>query len=390
MDNSNQVSQTLLAGGDAPTQRKRPLRIKHRNMKVTDLLPMTTHPAIVPHVGRLLDMLGRKLAKTRWIGAMCWPFQSIIGLKLVWRYVVAPLRSLLRRLVPANMFWASVVPSEIQATVHVVVNDEGRPVDCCIWVYDGWPQLWRGGAFGKGILSRSDATWEHRYRRDTTQNSQGAMYLEDITQQRRQERIQADNRSNVNDLDVAQEELPLMEPFQLSPYEALFLSELGCIKAVDGASGLQYTYADLWRTLQAVSNDDDEFELRYAAYYYYRAKGWVVRSGIKFGSDFLLYKSGGPSKSHSLYSAIVRRFDSATMDGQKSHLSLDETWQYMFALSRVTSQAQKSLLVCYVDPPPAGADSGGDMHEHVKAGPPDLHQFGVQEFVVQRFNPNKK
>ncbi|KAJ2842059.1 tRNA splicing endonuclease subunit sen2, partial [Coemansia erecta] len=250
--------------------------------------------------------------------------------------------------------------------------------------------LWCGGAFGKGILSRSDATWIHRYQRDRSSNGT-AMYLEDITLKRRQDRQRTEDIRSIKDVDVSQEELPLMEPFQLSPYEALFLSDLGCLVATDATSGLQYTYGDLWRTLHAASND--EFELKYAAYYYYRAKGWAVRSGIKFGSDFLLYKSGGPSKSHSQYSVIVRRFDSGGDSEANSEANsgvassmqgaLGETWQYMFALSRVTAQAQKSLLVCYVDPPNDG------MRGHVKAAP-DLHLFGVQEIMVQRFNPNKK
>ncbi|KAJ1902884.1 tRNA splicing endonuclease subunit sen2 [Coemansia sp. IMI 209127] len=363
-------------------------------MKVTDLLPMAMQPAILPHIGRLLDSINGRVNASQKLSAIAWPLRiipRIAGVRrildAVWKYAAAPIRLLFSRLVPRNMFWAALVPHKVQATVHVVVDEQKRPVDCCIWVYDGWSRLWCGGAFGKGILSRSDATWMHRYQRDRS-DDRTTMYLEDITLMRRQDRQRTECTRSTKDVDVSQEELPLMEPFQLSPYEALFLSDLGCLEATDATSGLQYTHGDLWRTLHAVS--DDEFELKYAAYYYYRAKGWAVRSGIKFGSDFLLYKSGGPSKSHSQYSVIVRRFNSKAVDpeadseaARRMQGALGETWQYMFALSRVTAQAQKSLLVCYVDPPSDG------MRGHVKAAP-DLHLFGVQEIMVQRFNPNKK
>ena len=47
------------------------------------------------------------------------------------------------------------------------------------------------------------------------------------------------------------------------------------------------------------------FVERYTAYQYYRNKGWVPKSGLKFGVDFLLYKEGPPFY-HSTYAVIVR------------------------------------------------------------------------------------
>ncbi|KAJ2213046.1 tRNA splicing endonuclease subunit sen2 [Coemansia sp. RSA 487] len=335
-------------------------------MKAKDPLPMAMQPAIAPHIGRLLDIIGSK---------------TNADYEEAWKA------------------YGALVPRKIQAAVHVVraADDENRPIDCCIWVFDGWPSLWCGGAFGKGILSRSDPTWVQRYTRDASSGcSTSTMYLEDITRKRRQERQQTDDTGasgtvSAKDLEVMPDELSQMEPFQLSPYEALFLSELGCLEALDSNSGQRYTHGDLWRTLHAASANEpaSDFVLKYAAYYYYRAKGWVVRSGIKFGTDFLLYKSGGPSKSHSQYSVIVRERHPGPKGHRDANVPLAESWQFMFALSRVTAQAQKSLLVCYIDAP--ANNSARDMHEHVKAdAEPDLRLFGVQEVVVQRFNPNKK
>ena len=37
---------------------------------------------------------------------------------------------------------------------------------------------------------------------------------------------------------------------------------------------------------------DNPFLINYAVYHHYRSLGWVVRGGIKFCADFLLYKKG--------------------------------------------------------------------------------------------------
>ncbi|KAJ2658061.1 tRNA splicing endonuclease subunit sen2 [Coemansia sp. RSA 1200] len=433
-------------------QKKRPPRAKHKNVKVTAPLPMVRQAAIFPQVGRFLDTLATAMGNGLLRRTAPTTIPPIL-LRLcafaasIWRYAAAPLKRLYALVVPRNMFWAPLVPRKIHATVHVVrrvasaaadggeEDGQGQPVDCCIWVLDGWESAWSGGAFGKGILSRSDPTWEHRLRRDVAAAGSGSkreVYLEDITRQRRQDRKQQQMEMEMDVEDggvlpgtlrnptpepeqqavALDDEVSRMEPLQLSPYEALFLSDIGCLEATDsGNSSVRYGYADLWHILAATAScrggERDDFALRYAAYYYYRAKGWVVRSGIKFGSDFLLYAEGGPTKSHAQYSVIVRRFDSAAPttdggDGQARHnqdgterpRGLAESWQYMFALTRVTAQAKKSLLVCYVEIPNTcvGENEERNMHGHVKAQrrPPDLHAFRIQEFVVQRFNPNRQ
>ena len=40
--------------------------------------------------------------------------------------------------------------------------------------------------------------------------------------------------------------------------------------------------------------------MHYAAYHYYRSLGWVVKGGIKFCVDYLLYKRG-PVFQHAEY-----------------------------------------------------------------------------------------
>ena len=43
-----------------------------------------------------------------------------------------------------------------------------------------------------------------------------------------------------------------------------------------------------------------DFAHQYAVYHHFRAKGYVVKEGTKFGGDFLLYKEGPPFY-HALY-----------------------------------------------------------------------------------------
>lgn len=43
---------------------------------------------------------------------------------------------------------------------------------------------------------------------------------------------------------------------------------------------------------------DSPFFLSYAAYHHYRSMGWVVRSGVKFCVDWVLYGQGGPVGGH--------------------------------------------------------------------------------------------
>nr|CAH7733988.1 unnamed protein product [Callosobruchus chinensis] len=51
-------------------------------------------------------------------------------------------------------------------------------------------------------------------------------------------------------------------------------------------------------------NINTSFPVHYTVYYHFRAKNWVVKPGIKFGGDFLLYKQGPPFY-HAAYVVII-------------------------------------------------------------------------------------
>ncbi|KAI7823984.1 tRNA intron endonuclease [Kickxella alabastrina] len=308
-------------------------------------------------------------------------------------------------------------PNPLPLSLHPAIlprigRPDENPVDCLVWVMFDGLLLWVGGAFGKGILSRSDPTWLRRYLRETGVSSKGKqVFLEDITKQRRLERqmnkgvegeekgAETEEKEASRSLEevveeddqidtlVGPEEASEMEPTQLSPYECLFLCDAGCLVPRDSATNAILCANDLWKLFDSLEAD---FEIKYAAYYYYRSKGWVVRSGIKFGSDFLLYNNG-PAHSHAQYSVVVRHrkcLSDKEIDTQENEEDgyggesrrLVDTWQYMFALTRVTAQVQKTLVVCYVDSP----------ESQCLADRMDLCQYAIEEQVISRFNPNRK
>ena len=110
------------------------------------------------------------------------------------------------------------------------------------------------------------------------------------------------------------------EHTQLQPEEAFFLLfSLGClslqIASLDSSppsSRLSITYAfslflrsasSLPPTLSPkldprLNRSDSPFFLSYAAYHHFRSLGWVVRSGVKFCTDWVLYGPGGPVGGH--------------------------------------------------------------------------------------------
>ena len=63
--------------------------------------------------------------------------------------------------------------------------------------------------------------------------------------------------------------------------------------------------AQLWTRCVRLAADQNEcFATKYAAYFYFRSKGFIVKSGTKFGSDFVLY-SRNPMFVHSCYSVLL-------------------------------------------------------------------------------------
>ncbi|XP_059086802.1 tRNA-splicing endonuclease subunit Sen2-like [Tigriopus californicus] len=157
-------------------------------------------------------------------------------------------------------------------------------------------------------------------------------------------------------------------PLILSPEEAFFLSyALGCLVVCQ--DGRDLNLSDLWHIL---IDRDDHFPVLYRVYHHFRSQGWVVRSGLKFGADFLLYQDGPPFF-HSTYSVRIR------FNGQDETMS----WRELFGLNRITEATSKELLLVEVL-------AGGQTLERVRSSPDNLGDLFVKEVLVRRWVPSQK
>ena len=154
-----------------------------------------------------------------------------------------------------------------------------------------------------------------------------------------------------------------MEPLELEPCETFFLSyALGCLLVKKRGEEDDMNLDQMWDLFVGW---DPGFPAKYRVYHHFRAKGWVVRPGIKFGSDWLLYKAGPPFY-HASYSVKVQQ------KGQE--MSAAE----LAGLNRVTEAAAKELILAKVSLPKdlSTADC--------------LKKMSVREILVRRWVPSKE
>lgn len=72
-------------------------------------------------------------------------------------------------------------------------------------------------------------------------------------------------------------------PYFLFLEEAFFLSyTLECLK-INSESGSVISIPECWKKFNGLKKDFPHF---YAAYHYYRSKGWVVKSGHQYGGAY--------------------------------------------------------------------------------------------------------
>ncbi|KAL1405169.1 tRNA splicing endonuclease subunit sen2 [Vanrija albida] len=204
------------------------------------------------------------------------------------------------------------------------------------------------------------------------------------------------------------------EHLQLSLEEAWFLSSaLGVLKILDPRTG---TYLPPTAVLPALLSPpepaqdlappaalfpDDPLLVSYAAYHHYRALGWVVRSGIKFCVDWLLYRRG-PVFSHSAFSLLMIPVYTDAADQQASPYGATDwyaermSWKWMNTIMRVNSLVMKTVIITYITIPsiesfPASMrlPSGGlDPRKlDIKSL---MSRYTVREVSLTRFGPARR
>ena len=145
---------------------------------------------------------------------------------------------------------------------------------------------------------------------------------------------------------------------------------------------------------------DDPFLLNYVVYHHFRSLGWVVRPGVKFGVDYLLYHRG-PVFSHAEFAVLImptytHRFWSTPSGRARRRLGPgiesgdgQKDWWWLHCVNRVQSQVRKTLVLCYVDiPSPCETGLDDKVDEEIDVGRL-LRGYHVREFVVRRWVGNR-
>ncbi|MCS7113553.1 MAG: tRNA-intron lyase [Nitrososphaerota archaeon] len=96
-------------------------------------------------------------------------------------------------------------------------------------------------------------------------------------------------------------------PLILDLVEGLYLLEEGEVEVYDQYTG-RYVSVDELRSHARCRIED--FDLKYMVYRDLRRRGYIVATGIKFGSDFAIYRYG-PGIDHAPYLVQVKRGDHA-------------------------------------------------------------------------------
>ncbi len=86
---------------------------------------------------------------------------------------------------------------------------------------------------------------------------------------------------------------------QLAPIEALYLLDGGKIRVLDHETGEKITFKQLSAMLV---KQDPELMLKYPVYSDLRSRGYIIKTGLKFGAHFRVYERGEkPGEAHSKF-----------------------------------------------------------------------------------------
>lgn len=190
------------------------------------------------------------------------------------------------------------------------------------------------------------------------------------------------------------------EHLQLTLEEAFFLSfGFGALQILDPNNKAPMSNEDLFSVCRRssvfdpatyVKSPDDSFMISYVVYHHFRSLGWVVRTGIKFGVDYLLYNRGPPFTHAEFAITVIPAYSDPywSKDAEtQAHVARKTkgVWSWLHCVNRVNTQVKKTLVLVYVDvPPPLTSDEeagSGIMDE--------LARYRVREIVLKRWSANR-
>lgn len=116
-------------------------------------------------------------------------------------------------------------------------------------------------------------------------------------------------------------------------YEAIFLLEKGKIEIKQGSKKLNFE-----KLLEKLKELDNRIETKYSVFKDMRARGYIVKTALKFGAEFRVYDKGKkPGEEHARWILYpVKESDILT-------------WHDFSAKNRVAHSTKKNLLIGIVD-----------------------------------------
>lgn len=120
---------------------------------------------------------------------------------------------------------------------------------------------------------------------------------------------------------------------EYSLVEALYLLSKGKIHILSGKKAMQ-----IEELIKKAKKFDKRIETKLPVYTNLRDKGYILKTALKFGADFRVYKKGvKPGEDHALWVLYC----------VKEHEA--HTWQDFSAKNRVAHSTKKNLLIGIVD-----------------------------------------
>lgn len=200
----------------------------------------------------------------------------------------------------------------------------------CVWVCGDWNmrQLWKkAGPIGKANLSRSAPAYSTP---EADPNKGRAM--------RQLEALRSETADH-----EGYEPRDDKEHLQLNLIEAYYVAFIQRHLTIYHDSEPMQSARACWEMFNKIGGEN--FAGTFVAYCRYRSVGWVPRSGLKYGVDWVLYPAVTDKHTHSPF-CVVLTFVHKREDEDKK---VDRTWVSLQSRLRLINNVAKTLVVVQVD-----------------------------------------
>jgi len=190
--------------------------------------------------------------------------------------------------------------------------------------------------------------------------------------------------SSANNGWAGYENKPLGKSVELTLEEAFFLCfSISCLTILDD----QLQVIPVSRMWDLFEERRKGFKVNYIVYHYYRAKGWVPKSGLKYGSDWTIYRKGPPFY-HSDFGILVQTQGKPEVKEMVIETQRERklSWLAVSNLVRVTSQVSKDVVIISVILPA----SVSEIQPIFKDPLSTLSSIQVREQIIRRWIPQKE